>query len=269
MYYFSIGAIFKNESHILKEWIEHYRFHNCDHIYLINDHSTDEFESILTPYINEGYVTLYNDTISGHFVGMQEYKYNMYFNKHLKESIWFGIFDLDEFLYSPYVVNIKDVLKRYEKETQLHINWVHFGSCGHDVQPNSVVQNFIKRGPYNSKKNGPNGRYNSFKSIVKTNGVVKLGIHSHIYNNTQRGKNVSFSIPDTPLLINHYAIQSKQFWMNVKMTRGDVNYYYDSCGWKRNVQLFEELDINDIEDTRLKHQNNIVTLSNATSKQKK
>jgi hypothetical protein len=36
-YYLSVGAIFKNESMILKEWIEHYLHHGFEHIYLINE----------------------------------------------------------------------------------------------------------------------------------------------------------------------------------------------------------------------------------------
>ena len=54
---------------------------------------------------------------------------------------------------------------------------------------------------------------------------------------TMDGKNVSFGEINTPLLINHYAIQDI-FWCNVKMTRGDVNYWYDKQGWDRNMKLF-------------------------------
>jgi hypothetical protein len=32
-YKFSVGAIFKNEEHILKEWIEHYIHHGADHFF--------------------------------------------------------------------------------------------------------------------------------------------------------------------------------------------------------------------------------------------
>lgn len=39
------------------------------------------------------------------------------------------------------------------------------------------------------------------------------------------------------------------------MTRGDVNYYYDKKGWDRNMKLFEDMDVNDIKDERLKEQN--------------
>jgi hypothetical protein len=244
MYYFTIGAIFKNESHILKEWLEHYFFHGVEHIYLINDNSTDNFLEILKPY---------NEKIK--WVGVQDVKYNYYFQKHLKDTKWFGVVDLDEFLYSPLDVNIQNILKKYDDEKQLHINWVHFGSSGHIKQPELVVPNFLLRGEYNSKKNGPNGRYNSYKSIVKTDGNIKLGIHKHFYNNNSDGKNVSFDEKDTPLLVNHYAIQSSNFWKNIKMTRGDVNYWYDKKGWQRNMDLFDEMDVNDIKDERLKEQN--------------
>ena len=253
--YFTIGAIFNNEAHILKEWIEHYLYHGIEHIYLINDFSTDNFLEILQPFIDNKVVTLYNCEVNQKWVGMQDSKYNQYFQKHLKETIWFGIFDLDEFLYSPIEIDIKNILKNYEDENQLRINWVHFGSSHFEKQPESVVSNFIHRGEYNSKKNGPNGRYNSYKSIVKTDGNVILGIHSHMYNNNLIGKNVSFDEENTPLLINHYAIQSKEYWQNIKMTRGDVNYWYDQQGWARNMQLFIDMDVNDIVDERLKIQN--------------
>ena len=51
--YFTIGAIFKNEAHIMKEWIEHYLYHGIEHIYLINDFSTDNFLEILQPFIDK------------------------------------------------------------------------------------------------------------------------------------------------------------------------------------------------------------------------
>lgn len=256
MYNFTIGAIFKNESHILKEWIEHYLFHGIDHIYLINDNSTDDFLPILTPYINNNQVTLHNCSESKKWVGMQDDKYNYYFQQYLKETIWFGILDLDEFLYSPLDVNLKNILQKYDSFNQILINWVHFGSSNYDKQPDNVVSSFIHRGEYNSLNNGPNGRYNSYKAIVKTNGNVKLGIHRHSFNNDSSGKNISFEEQNTPLLINHYAIQSKEYWTNIKMTRGDADYWYNKQGWERNMELFKQMDNNEIKDDRLKVQNN-------------
>lgn len=254
MFYFTIGAVFKNESHIMKEWIEHYALHGVDHIYLINDNSTDSFIHILQPFIDTGFVTLYNNTLVFENVGRQTVLYNYFFQKHLKETQWFGIFDLDEFLYSPHEVNVKNVLRNYENAKQLQVNWVHFGSSGHIKQPDNVVNNFLYRGEYNSSTNGPSGRYNSYKSIVNTRNTtnVQLNIHSH----GRESINVSFREKDPKLLVNHYAIQSLEFWQKVKMVRGDCDKYYDSKAWQRNMQLFSDCDRNiNILDERLKIQN--------------
>ena len=257
MHYFAIGGVFKNEGHILKEWIDHYTYHGVEHIYLINDFSTDNFLETLQPYIDKKIVTLYNNKISNKFPDRQGYLYNLYFNDILKNSKWFGILDLDEFLYSPLEIDLKNILKKYETYNLLHINWVHFGSSNFDNQPNNVVSNFVYRGDYNSIKNGPNGRYNSHKSIVKTDGDVKLSLHTHTFNGINFGKNVSFNEENTPLLINHYAVQSKEYWKKIKMTRGDCDFYYDQKKWERNMQLFKDMDINDIFDDRLKKQNEL------------
>jgi hypothetical protein len=263
MYYFTIGATFKNESHILKEWIEHYKLHGVDHIYLINDNSNDSFLEILEPYINSEYVTLYDNKLHSNELGRQSQGYNYYFQKHLNDTVWFSILDLDEFLYSPQEMNIKTVLANYEKEDQLQVNWVHFGSSGHVSQPENVVGNFLYRGEYNSNTNGPNGRYNSYKSIVNTQKgkPITLSIHSHTVGGGDGGgvsysKNISFHENPPKLLINHYAIQSLEFWKNVKMTRGDINRYYDSQQWKRDIQLFDDCNRNTtIMDMRLFEQN--------------
>lgn len=258
MFYFTIGAIFKNEAHILKEWIEHYKLHGVDHIYLINDSSTDNYIYILQPYIDSNYITLYNNNVVCNNVGRQTILYNYYFNKHLQDTKWFGILDLDEFLYSPQEVNLKNILKKYENEKQLQVNWVHFGSSGYIKQPTCVVNNFIYRGEYNSITNGPNGRYNSYKSIVNTSANnIYLNIHSHHIDT----KNISFSEIEPILLINHYCTQSLEFWQNIKMTRGDVNKYYDSLEWERNLKLFNDCNVNvNILDNRLKNQNSIALL---------
>ena len=264
MYYFAIGAVFKNESHILREWIEHYHFHGVDHIYLVNDNSSDDFMPIVQPYIDSGYITFYANTLSEmREFGRQQQLYANYFHGHLDETKWFGILDLDEFLYSPTgEIDIKRILEKYETETQIETNWVHFGSSGHVKQPESVVEHFLYRGAYNSYTNGPNGRYNSYKSIVNVAKIgsqnIRLDIHSHKnkYGEYMDSKNVSFNLPEPILLINHYCTQSWEFWEKVKMCRGDINYYYDSQNWKRDLQLFQDCNQNtNILDERLWNQN--------------
>ena len=262
LYYFVIGAIFKNESHILNEWIKHYLFHGIDHIYLINDHSTDNFLEILTPFIQAKKVTLYNCDETKVYKGMQRDKYKKHFMKHMKDTYWFGIFDLDEFLYSPKVIDVKEILKKYEQCGLLHIDWVHFGSSGFIEQPKNVVDSFVYRGAYDSKKNGANGSFNNHKSIFKASNDVDIGIHTCCWRKSSYeplrngiGQNISYQKDknNPPLLINHYAIQSLNFWKNIKIPRGSANNFR-----VRDMKLFYDCDVNDIKDEKLKNQNSTI-----------
>ena len=70
-YYLSIASVFKNESWGLKEWLEHYRFHGVDHVYLVNDFSDDNYISILKPFIEDGFVTLYQNDNQVRYTGRQ------------------------------------------------------------------------------------------------------------------------------------------------------------------------------------------------------
>ena len=59
MYKLSIGALFKNESHSIKEWLEHYLYQGVEHFYLVDDDSTDNTREILKPYVEKGIVSLF------------------------------------------------------------------------------------------------------------------------------------------------------------------------------------------------------------------
>lgn len=254
MYYFTIGAIFKNEAHILEEWILHYLRRGVQHIYLINDNSNDNFIDILTPFINDNKITLYTTDIDYQVENRQSIYYNKYFKQPATKSKWFGIFDLDEFLYSSCELNLCNILLQYELYEQISIRWIHFGSNHHIEQPSNVCSSFLYRGEYNSIKNGPNGRYNSHKSIIQCKNDVLFHIHSHNYE-SHRPNAYILPFEDTRLLLNHYAIQSMDFWNNIKMTRGDADLYYDQMKWKRDNQLFIDMDNNEVFDNRLMLQN--------------
>ena len=76
MYNFCIYAIFKNESHILEEWLLHYIYHGVEHFYLINDNSNDNFIEIINKY--KSYITLFNNDIQTKIFGRQELIYEKY-----------------------------------------------------------------------------------------------------------------------------------------------------------------------------------------------
>lgn len=248
MYNFVVCGVFKNEAHILSEWVQHYLQRGVDHIYLVNDNSTDDFEHIIDRFPDK--VTLFHNDITTKEVGRQVKIYNKYFRPLLNKTTWMTIIDLDEFLYSPYGYDICSVLSRTSNSvSQLKIDWLHFGSNGHIYQPISVVSGFTRRAKFNT-----NEPYYMYKTIFKSSDLVSFGVHE----NKVSGSTLHFRYSDDnvpALVINHYTIQSFRFFMDVKATRGDVNNWVDHNNLRRDQAHFQRYDTNEVEDLRLFHQN--------------
>lgn len=129
----------------------------------------------------------------------------------------------------------------------LQVPWKMFGSSGHIKQPNGVVENFVWRTDWNSK-------YHEFvKSIFRT--AAAGMIHHHqtrispeykvaypLYDISSRIVTEDISIPDTDfaLHLNHYPIQSKDWFIKVKVQRGDAVHARNA----RDEPYFLEYDKN-------------------------
>ena len=258
-YFLTVGALFKNEAHILKEWIEHYLYHGFEHIYLLNDKSTDNYMEIVKPYIEKGILTLY-DIDEPYELGRQSKLYDEYFMPKLinKEIKWLLICDLDEFLWSTRQKDIKNILKYSDYLSQIQFDVNLFGSNGHEKQPKYVVPNFTKRASYPTDKN-----YRNFKYLVNSSYRFKtLGVHSATYYDEDIEDSKKTFIrsdysadKDLPwFVLNHYIIQSKDFWKKIKLTRGDADHYRTGEN-ERNLDEFYKHDYKDEEDLRLFEQN--------------
>jgi hypothetical protein len=252
MYKLSICSIFKNESLILDEWISHYLYHGVEHFFLINDYSNDDYNDIITKYSQ--YITLMDNDIITKDVGRQINIYEKYFRQHINKTQWMAFIDLDEFLYSPLTINIGDILDKYNNYSQIIVDWLHFGSNNHKYQPHSVVEGFTQRAIHE-----PNKPYHSYKSIFQSKDLISFNVHSHqVKGNTIYLKYNENIKPD--LIINHYAIQSLDFFIKIKSTRGDVNNWFEHQKLERNKQYFNSYDINEITDNTLYEQNKDIIL---------
>jgi Glycosyl transferase family 2 len=250
-YKLCVGAIFKNEGHILKEWIDHYLFHGVEHFYLINDQSSDNYAEILEPYIQRNQVTL-NSPIWDHYVGRQFQMYNQFILPHLNTTEWLLMVDLDEFMWSPQSINLYDVLKHITNVGQIQVEHTLFGSSGHIEQPKSVVKSFLRRSSDSPTANPGLRKY----FVNSAFAFSDLTIHHAIFKNPEHEKN-NFILLNAPyFVLNHYNCQSMNFWKYIKCTRGDADEYK-----VRDMALFETLDLNDVEDTRLRDQNATMILT--------
>ncbi len=258
-YFFCVGAIFKNEGHILKEWIEHNLFHGIEHIYLLNDKSTDNYKEILEPYIQKDIVTLY-DVDEPIYLGRQGKIYGQYLLPLLNNKItkWLLVCDVDEFLWSTRYIDLKVILKSCDHLAKINFDCNHFGSCGFEKQPKYVVPNFIRREPYPE-----DGKARNYKYMVNSDyEFTSLNVHGaqfkheeNMYNNFQRIDYLTDK--EKPwFVLNHYIVQSKDFWVNVKMKRGCAdNFYMNKL--ERNLDKFFEYNstTNKIIDYGLYEQN--------------
>ena len=250
----ALVAIFKNERHILEEWILHYIKQGVDKFYLINNGSNDNYLDILEKYKNDKILDLVNDSKRYSQVEL----YNKYFLEKRNKCEWLMICDLDEFIYARNGYSrIIDYLDSLDKNIgQIKIPWKMFGSSGYINQPDYVVKSFLKRQSYNIKQ-----KINC-KSIVRGTHCLRLDIHQHhssgsVINcdNTPDLNPFNFTtvsenkLNNCFLHCNHYAIQSKNWFLNIKKTRGDATS--PATDNIRNLNYFNEYDHNEYEDLEL------------------
>ena len=227
MHKLSIGAIFCNEAPNLKEWLDHYINRNVDHFYLINDDSNDNFKEVLDPYIQKGYITLFNVTEGFEYeYGRQEKIYNHFFFPLKEHTDWFLICDIDEYVWSPKDIDFKNLLDRMEKEKIFYIKipMILFGSNGHKEQPESIIKSFTKRQKIDENYLKFLQKYGQTKILSKIEKIKEFKIHWHPSDYEEF--NVYFTDPNQCLfVINHYRLQSEEKWKE-NLNKKDVNNYF-------------------------------------------
>jgi hypothetical protein len=210
MHYLSVLASLKNECMNLKMWIEHYLWQGVDHFYLIDNGSTDNPLSILQEYINRGIVTYYFLPIQHR----QNEHYRYVFDKaNLKRAThWLAVCDIDEFFFGVdrcLAVKLKSLDPYVD---YLLCNWKMFGSDGLIEHPPDIRTAIVHR----QAALNVNTKY-IFKPRILPNSS-HVWIHSLVNIDVPRKR-----IGNQLIQLNHYAIQSLEFYQKIKMTRGDIS----------------------------------------------
>src|SRR5438309_11534779 len=129
--YLSLCAIYWNEAFYLREWIEFHRLVGVERFFLYDNESTDDHLEVLGPYIEDGMVVLHQWPMRPG----QLPAYNHCLAKHGDESRWIAFLDLDEFLFSPTLRPLPELLAEYEQHPAVVVNWMMFGTSGHLTRP--------------------------------------------------------------------------------------------------------------------------------------
>jgi len=229
-YTLSLLIICKNEGMIIDEFVQHYKWQGIEHIYLIDNGSTDNMKEVLAPYINEGYISYY-------YLPEQQKQivhYNTVYKMIRYETKWLIVCDADEYIYN---TNKNDTILSYisllpNTINRVFINWKMYSSSGFITQPESIRKSFIWR---------RNSLDKDGKCIINTKYTNSLAIHYHNHDDAP-SENIDINNPPE-LKLNHYTIMSKEYFTKIKTNRGDA---YDNSK-KRDITYFESYDKSDSE----------------------
>ena len=216
MYFLSVLAQFKNESMNLKIWIEHYLWQGVDHFYLIDNGSTDNPLKILQEYINKGIVSYYYKPKK--YQQINNYRWVFDYENMRVKTYWLAVCDLDEFFYGV-DQKLRTKIQSLNQYKLINVNWLVYGNSGIEKHPEDIRTTFIHRFP---NMDAVNTKYIFKPMAIKSSS--QIWIHWLHYPNTnipiKQGKYVRTA--NQLIKLNHYVLQSLEYFNNVKSKRGDA-----------------------------------------------
>ena len=240
----AIVALFKNEAANMREWLEHHVEQGIDAFFLMDNDSTDAWQEEIKGF--EEVVTVVR-TSKRH---AQLELYNTFALPWLKEQGFLItlLIDLDEFAFSTLgggstLADITWGIFNHSQDnliSQVYMHWHMFGSNGHTKQPPSVREGFVTGKKGDLLLHG--------KAFAKTFFVDSLGIHSH-----KSPQGVMLDEPISTMLgfqLNHYAIQSREWYEKTKLHRGAPESAQAEN--LRDWGYFSRYDWNETTDTTLR-----------------
>jgi hypothetical protein len=248
--YLSVFAIYYNEAHYLREWIEFHKLVGFERFYLYNNFSTDHHREVLAPYIADGTVVHREWPVEP----AQMAGYRDILDRAREETFWLAMFDIDEFLFSPTGERVSDVLRRdFEQFPGVGVNEITFGTSGHLTRPPGLaIESFVRRCEIDKPRN------RIIKSIVQPAQVADLGSDPHYFRYLEKRRAVTEnrepirgslteSVSVGLLRINHYMTRSQEE-RAIKNAGPDV-----LRGGRRDLPKAAERDrmLNDEEDTTI------------------
>jgi len=226
-----ICCIIKDENEYLDEWIRYHSFIGVQHFIICDNESKIPIKNTLGDRPNVTTVVC-----PGKYI--QTRVYNSCLTQVKEQFKWAAFIDVDEFIVPKSTDNLVDFLKEFEREriAGIGINWLMFGSSGHEIKPaGPQIKNFTRCIP-NSH----------IKSIIRPNFVTNANT-PHRFNCVdnyrlvnENGSVISCSYGEYTSLnkiqINHYFNRSREEYKQ-KLIRGRAD-----CNATRKMEGFDCLD---------------------------
>ncbi len=236
MHYLAACLIFKDAASYLDEWI---RFHlrvGIEHFYLYDNDSGDDYETVIRPFVADGYITLYKWPGAA----QQDPVFQHCLDQHREGVRWLAFLDDDEFLFPAAGSDLREVLPGYESYAGVAVCWLLFGSNEHRKQPRGLVtQSYRKRAAWIDPH---------VKCIVDPSRALSPAVGAHAFH-CQPGETIvdenhhpmagPFCERPTAnvLCLNHYLIKSHE-----EMVRRRARPKVDGAANLRTIAEWEEFD---------------------------
>jgi hypothetical protein len=132
---------FRDEARYLTEWLEYHQAAGVCHFFLYNNFSTDDYRSVLEPWLNAGHVTLVDWSKVPATPAAEE----DCVRRALGCFQWVGFLDADEFVVIRDGSSIGDFLDRFDHAPGVCLHWRIFGSSMHRTRPIEPVISAYQR----------------------------------------------------------------------------------------------------------------------------
>ncbi len=236
-YDLTIACVFQDEAPYLKEWIEFHRMMGVQRFVLADDRSTDDFRSVLRPYIDAGEVELLSVPCPRRWRGRAWIRYQSATLRALCDQLrgvsrWLALVDVDEFIVPTEAGTLLELLREHEDLGGLYVRWEPFGT--------SYVERLAARDLLTDrmrlKWRFTPGHDMLGKSIVKPHRVRRADIHrcellpGHAYADSNPGMQ-----SESPRIkVHHYWSRDERFLLDVKLPRTAR-----IKGWKLDAERIE------------------------------
>ncbi|OZB17545.1 MAG: hypothetical protein B7X55_06235 [Rhodobacterales bacterium 34-62-10] len=233
----AVLAIMKNESLNVDEWIEHYIWQGADHIFIIDNGSTDDTREKILASRHGPKLTLV--TYPRKHAQSDHYRRVFRTQKIRSRFRWLLAVDADEFCFPKQHGTLPEALRALDWFDVIYVQWTYFGCRDQINHPKSLREGLLYRQP-------ALGSHWNTKWFAKTDVLRGQALSIHKVRGANSAKTIT---ANDYFQLNHYQTQSLEFWTQVKMTRGDAALSTFEAG--RNLALFEKFnqDADQVETT--------------------
>lgn len=252
-YDLALTSVFQNEALYLKEWIDYHLFIGVEKFFLFSHCSSDDFEEVLRPYMQNGIVELEvieqecSDLTSWHH--LQVALLNRGLQKARKKATWLIICDTDEFFVPKNTKSLPQLLASYSSFGALGVNWQMFGTS--HVQKIPSNHSLLSSLVYRSSKDFFENRH--IKSIVYVDRTEEiLGPHHAKYYLPYEAVLSDYSVVDGPksgcvvtdkIQVNHYWTRDETYFYSRKLRRRNAWSESDAVAFERAAPMNEVKDL--------------------------